>query len=107
MTWALANVDHSNHKLFAMLATAAAWQIEELNSQDVDNVAWAFAKSGAKIKVKVSKLFAAIAFRAEQLLSVSALNHQNLAHMGWAFATAGRSDAALFQSLAWTAQWRT
>ena len=69
----------------------ACWR---LNSQNLANAAWAFAKADQSD----ASLFAALATTAEQRMGD--LNSQGLANAAWVFANADQNDASLFAALA-------
>jgi len=65
--------------------TRATWLLlAELNSQDVANIAWAFATGG---QVMDEALFVALARAGEPRLNN--FNAQELSNTSWAFATVG------------------
>ena len=105
----LANIAHGVAKsgrggalgaLMAALATPLTSRAAECNTQELANVAWAFAKAGHPDPT----LFAALARAAEGHLG--AFNAQELANTAWGFATIGHADAPLFASLARVAEER-
>jgi 2-polyprenyl-6-methoxyphenol hydroxylase-like FAD-dependent oxidoreductase len=81
----------------AALAGAIEPRVCDCNTQELANVAWAFAKVGVS-SFSYEQLFIALARAAER--RATSFNAQELANTAWAFATAGHSDATLFAALA-------
>ena len=105
----LANIAHGVAKsgrggalsaLMEALARSIVSRAGDCNTQELANVAWAFAKAGQPD----TELFAALAREAERHLG--AFNAQELANTAWAFATIGHPDAQLFAALARVAEQR-
>lgn len=100
----LANIAHgvarsgcggTTGSLMAALAGLIERRVGDCNTQELANVAWAFAKAGGG---SYGQLYTALARAAEQ--RATSFNAQELANTAWAFATAGHSNAALFATLA-------
>jgi 2-polyprenyl-6-methoxyphenol hydroxylase-like FAD-dependent oxidoreductase len=100
----LANIAHgvarsgqggSTGSLMAALAGSIEHRVGDCNTQELANVAWAFAKVGGG---SYDPLFTALARASEQ--RAASFNAQELANTAWAFATAGHSNAPLFAALA-------
>ena len=84
--WAFATAGQSDDivLLFAALATAAERLMGELNSQELANTAWAFARACQKD----ASLLAALATAVQQ--GMGNFIPKELANTAWAFATAGQ-----------------
>ncbi|CAE7767814.1 auaG, partial [Symbiodinium pilosum] len=81
--------------LMTSLAGVLHKHLSDCNSQELANVAWAFAKSG-----QVSPdLFSALASTAKQKWYLDNFNAQEVANITWAFATAAHTDTKLFEAL--------
>ena len=81
--------------LMTALAGVLHKHLSDCNSQELANVAWAFAKSG-----QVSPdLFSALASTAKQKWYLDNFNAQEVANITWAFATAAHTDTKLFEAL--------
>ena len=65
---------HKEERLFTALEVAAEQRMQDFNSQDLANTAWAFATVGHKEE----RLFAALAVSAEQPLKSPRINNQRL-----------------------------
>ena len=74
------------------MARAAGWHIDEFNSQNLANTAWAFATTGRSDP----QLFVVLARASEQ--RIGEFSAQNLANTAWALATAGELDAELMRT---------
>lgn len=105
----LANIAHGvvksgqakpDDELMDTLAAAICPRLRDCNSQELANIAWAFAKAGNSD----AHLFSILARAAENRLH--SFNGQEVANFAWAFATAGHSDKALFTMLTQTVQKR-
>ena len=100
----LANIAHGAAKtgrggsmmiaLMSSLARAIEVRLEDCKSQELANIAWAFAKS----EEVDTALFSALAAIAGPHLHK--FNSQELTNFIWAFATAGHSDEGLFEGFA-------
>ena len=99
----LANVAHGaakcgiaalNERLMRALAVEIKKNLGQCNSQEVANIAWAYAKG----EYFESELFSGLVQAAERL--TDRFNSQELTNITWAFATANESDVRVFKALA-------
>ncbi|KAJ1453804.1 hypothetical protein M885DRAFT_567043 [Pelagophyceae sp. CCMP2097] len=100
--WAYATAGVEAPVLFEAVAREAKTRIETLQPQDVAEMAWAFAKTGALRGEEAARLFDAIARGAALHAppTVALFSAQDLAKTAWAFATARVSAPALFCAIA-------
>jgi len=103
----LANVAHGaakcgiaalNERLMRALAVEIKKNLGQCNSQEVANIAWAYAKG----EYFESELFSGLVQAAERL--TDRFNSQELTNITWAFATANESDVRVFKALAESVQ---
>ena len=76
-----------DEQLFKALAKMAERRLDQFNTQDLANTAWAFATVGQQDE----HLFEALARMAEQRLDE--FKPQDLANTAWAFTTVGQQEA--------------
>ena len=84
--------------LFAALARAAEWRLDEFNARDLANMGWSFAMPARFDEL----LFTVLARVSERRLRE--FNAQGLANTAWAFARVNLLDEKLFRALALEAE---